>query len=363
MDNKDILIWLNNIKGLGNKTIDKLIDYFGDLQSIWNASCSKIEGIENISRPVKNEILNTRNSNHINNLRSRLEDLGVDVITIYDENYPKLLKETFDPPKILYIKGNIKKEDNISIAIVGARKATPYGKWAAEKFTYELSNLGLTIVSGMARGIDTVVHRTSLKANARTIAVLGNGINVIYPKVNRDLFTQVSSSGAIITEFPLDMQPFSRNFPQRNRIISGISLGVIVIEAKEKSGSLITASHALEQGREVFAVPGNINSVYSTGTNKLIRDGAKIIMDVDDILEEISELASLIKFSNKEKIKNYNLNAEEKRIIECIRDYPVPFDIIVSKTCLEVSKVSSILSVLEMEGLIKRLPGNLFTTK
>ncbi len=234
-------------------------------------------------------------------LFNKLENLKIKTITIFDEDYPpSSLENIYGKPYVLYGKGGeILEEDSLSIGIVGSRKATSYGKWACEKFSKELVKMGVTIVSGLALGIDTVAHKTAIKEGGRTIAVLGNGIDIVYPKNNKELYADIINNGMILTEFPLKTPPLAYNFPQRNRIIAGLSLGIIVIEAKEKSGSLITAHLALDQGKDVFALPGNINSLYSKGTNKLIKDGARPLLDIEDIIEEISQLQ--VKISQDKK--------------------------------------------------------------
>ncbi|MEW5758600.1 MAG: DNA-processing protein DprA [Candidatus Omnitrophota bacterium] len=212
----------------------------------------------------------------------------IKIISISDAGYPEILKKIFDPPKALYVKGELREEDNLSIAIVGSRLASSYGLIQAEKFGFDLANLGITVVSGLARGIDTKAHLGALKANGRTIAVLGSGLLSVYPPENKGLVEKISQNGAVISEYPLDMGPRRENFPKRNRIVTGLSLGVVVVEAAKNSGALISARCALEQGREVFSLPGKLDSDNSFGTNELIKDGAKLTTSVNDILEEIA---------------------------------------------------------------------------
>ena len=288
-------------------------------------------------------------------------ELGINVITVLDENYPINLRYVYDNPMVLYCKGDFIEEDNLSIAIVGSRKATAYGKWASEKFSRELAKLDITVISGMAKGIDTCAHKGALNGNGRTVAVLGSGIDVIYPKSNKDLYNEISQNGVVVSEFPIGTEPYATNFPLRNRIISGISLGVILIEATEKSGSLITAEHAMEQGKEVFAVPGNINSMFSRGTNTLIKDGAKIVLDIEDILEEIYELKEKLT-SMEEKDVNYSdLSIIEMKIVNCLKEKPTHCDNIVYMTGLDISTVNSTLTILELKGIVKELQGRIYT--
>lgn len=356
---KEILIWLNSL-GIGNINIEKIIDYFYDLNEFWQSANKQVLNLNSLKEEVKEKIIYNRSQNNIERLLDNIEKLNIDVVTIYDENYPIGLKSLYDNPKVLYIKGKI-DYDKVTMAIVGSRKATSYGKWACEKFTKELVDLGITIVSGLASGIDTIAHRTTIDHGGKTIGVLGNGIDIIYPKRNHSLYKDMEESGAIITEFPPGTPPMAFNFPQRNRIISGLSRGVIVIEAQEKSGSLITAHHALDQGKDVFALPGNINSIFSSGTNKLIKDGAKPLLDIDDIIEEIIELQEMILLKNKKEINYLNYSETEIKIIKIIEESPMHSDTIAYKVGIDISTVTGILTVLELKGVIKELSGRVFT--
>lgn len=361
MNKKETLIWLHSLTKITNKSIEKLINTLGDISLIWNISNKEIIQLESLSEEVKSEIIRCRNKVNLEELMNKIESEKVNIITIYDEQYPEKLRNIFDYPKVLYIKGDFIHKDELLISIVGSRKATPYGRWAAEKFSGELSKLGVTIVSGMASGIDTVAHKGALKNEGRTVAVLGSGVDVVYPKSNRKLYDDIKDNGCIISEFPLGTEPMPYNFPQRNRIISGMSLGTIVIEATEKSGSLITAYHAMEQGREVFAVPGNINSIYSKGTNMLIRDGAKIILDIEDILEEIQVIKNDIN-SSRQNVIDYNLLGEDEiKIVKYISERPLHTDMISYLSGIKIQDVNSILTILEMKGIVKQMPGKIFT--
>lgn len=358
---RDILIWLNSIN-IGNHNISKLIDGFPNLIDIWYSSKEKLETISRLNYPVVNKIIKNRNIDYLNKLLNTIKSNDIKVITVLDENYPKYLMNIDDKPNVLYMKGDILEEDNLAIAIVGSRKSTSYGKWAAEKFCKELVEMGITIISGLANGIDTVAHKTSLENGGRTIGVLGTGIDKTYPMRNKELYKDIAKNGAVITEFPLGTKPFAYNFPQRNRIISGLSLGIIVIEAQEKSGSLITASHASNQGKDVFALPGNINSLFSKGTNKLIRDGARPLLEVEDILEEIYELRQLKSQKIvKTKVNEDDFSDVEIKIINCIKDQPTHCDQIAYKTGINISELNSILTILELKGIIKELSGRVFT--
>lgn len=358
--NREALIWLNSLS-IGNKNIEKIMKQISDLSEIWSLNARSIYDLKGIKTKVKEKIINNRNEVYLNKLFAIIEKHDIDITTIFDVDYPKSLHYIYDSPKVLYRRGRLLDEDKFSMGIVGSRKATSYGKWATEKFVKELVKLDVTIVSGLALGIDSIAHKATLEEGGRTIAVLGNGLDTIYPKRNKLLYEEIPKSGAIVTEYTLGTPPLAYNFPQRNRMISGLSLGVIVIEAKEKSGSLITAHHALEQGKEVFALPGNINSIFSKGTNKLIKDGAKILMDIEDVIEEIYELQQKLKDKRTEEIDYSGLSPLEIDIIELIKDGPIHGDVIASNIGIDISTINSILTILELKGLIKELAGRTFT--
>lgn len=293
------------------------------------------------------------------------------IITPKDKGYPKLLKEIPDPPQKLWVRGEIKKEDEKAIAVVGARRATNYGREVTEELVNALVVAGLTIVSGMARGIDSCAHKAALEAGGRTIAVLGSGIDVIYPPENKKLYEEIAKAGAVISEFEPGTLPNAWNFPQRNRIIAGLSLGVLVCEAAEKSGSLITAGYAGEFGREVFAVPGPIYSKMSAGTAALIKDGAKLVYSTKDILDELGALPAagfvlgLGRWGLEEVPENLPRKvapdtSELKVILELLQDEPKHIDAIIKETGLSASKVSSLLSMAEIYGVVKHLGAGMY---
>jgi DNA processing protein len=293
-------------------------------------------------------------------------------ISINDPGYPKNLKTIHSPPKQLYVNGSLKEEDSNAVGIVGSRRATPYGIEMAERLAYDIASRGVTIISGMARGIDSAAHKGALKAGGRTIAVMGSGHGCIYPPENRELYAKISENGAVMTEFEDDMEPLPRNFPIRNRIISGLSLGLIVVEAARNSGALITADFALEQGREVFAVPGKISSATSSGTNELIKDGARLIQTSDDVLEALKfhqiENASggdkesiERKISKKTRAYIYNsLTKDEKSIYKALSDEPVYIDEIARESKVAPGNVAKAILSLQMKRVIKELPGKNF---
>lgn len=296
-------------------------------------------------------------------------------ITISDSEYPKNLKNIYDPPLLLYVNGELLPQDETAVALVGSRRASHYGLETCERLAYELAIRGVTIVSGMARGIDSAAHRGALKARGRTIAVLGSGHNDIYPPENEKLYEEITKSGAVVSEFENDAPPLPRNFPKRNRIISGLSLGVVVVEAAKNSGALITANLAAEQGRDVFAIPGKISSQTSSGTNELIKDGARLVQSAEDILEELSiHEIKPISGENKEKMDEgikkktkayiYNsLTDDERKIYKILSDEPVYIDEVLDKAGLDPQMASKVLLNLELKSLIKELPGKLFVRK
>ena len=289
-----------------------------------------------------------------------------------DVTYPRLLKEIHSPPKVLYVNGSILPDDDMAVAIVGSRRASVYGLQMSERFGYELAVRGVTVVSGMARGIDTAAHRGALRAKGRTIAVMGCGHDTIYPPENRTLYREIAKTGAVVSEFADDVAPIPRNFPIRNRIISGLSLGIVVIEAAKDSGALITADFAVEQDREVFAIPGMISSTASVGTNALIKDGATLVQSVDDILEELSlrpagEISGGQKRDRDEDIARktaryiYNsLTDDERSVYKALGTDPVHIDVIGDLSGLDTAKMSIVIMQLLLKKVIKELPGKNF---
>jgi DNA processing protein len=286
--------------------------------------------------------------------------LGIDILTEKHSCYPRLLKEIHDPPGVLFVRGELKPQDSLAIGIVGTRHATPYGLRQAERLAASLSRAGLTIVSGLARGIDAAAHRGALSAGGRTIAVLASGVMNIYPPEHDKLAEEVAAQGALISEAPPHMEPLPGTFPQRNRIISGLSLGVIVVEAAERSGALITAKHAYEQGKEVFAVPGSVENRASKGCHRLIRDGAKLVETPDDVLEELGPLVEAAPREDGRAIHHpaeLLLNEVEEQVLAAIPTESTPIDEILTATGLPVPQVLATISVLEMRRLVRRLSG------
>ncbi len=360
MTEKDYLLWLSNVQGIGSKTLEKTIEYFGSAENVFHASTDKLNGAKGINRDIIHNIVKNRDKKTIDNLLKDLKNNSIDVLCKNEENYPENLKNIFDPPYLLYKKGNMYEKDDNAIAIVGSRNASPYGKWAAYKFASELASKGITIISGMAYGIDAAAHKGAIESGGRTIAVLGCGIDICYPKSNYNLMKNISKAGAIVSEYFIGVDPIPGHFPARNRIISGLAKAVIVVEAAEKSGSLITTEFALEQGREVFAVPGNINSPLSKGTNKLIKDGAKPVTCVEDVLEELGYVVE-----EDKKIKNnIELSDTEKAVYDfIIGRQPVHFELLINYFKININEISSIVTILQLKGLIEQLPGKILVSK
>jgi len=357
---KELKYWLawNSISDIGPKRFYKLLKEFGSAENAWLENSENISKLLNLNTNIFQRF-SEKKKNKIPGMQfDLLEKYCVKVITVKDNLYPINLKEIYLPPPILYFKGNIMDRDNNSIAVVGSRKATYYGKIVTEKFSKNLASVGLTIVSGLARGVDTLAHKGALSIKGRTIAVLGCGIDNIYPPENRKLAKEIEESGAILTEFPFFTLPEKQNFPRRNRIISGLSLGTLVVEAAERSGALITADFALEQGREVFAIPGNITSSLSKGTHNLIKQGAKLVNNYKDILVEIPFIASQ-KSENVKITPNLSLlSKDDMKIFNLLsNNKPIQIDKITEISKLSANKVSTILLNLELKDLIKELEG------
>jgi DNA processing protein len=366
MTKLEALIGLNMVWDIGSVRLNKMLHYFGKPENILRAPVDKLTVVLGIGEKIAHKITSLKESD-INKEFALAKKLNLKILTPDDTDYPENLKNIPDPPIVLYVKGELKKEDKQSIAIVGSRRASFYGLSCAQNFSADLSNRGFTIVSGMARGIDTCAHKGALKTGGRTLAVIGSGFKHIYPPQNQELAEEISKNGAVISEFPMDTLPLPQNFPRRNRVISGLSLGVLVVEAARNSGALITADFALEQGREVFALPGKVDSQNSFGTNALIQQGAKLVSCADDIIEEFN--IPLTTFLNKQESKdslpldpcnNTYLSERESLLYNLISSEPLLLDEIAEKTGIAISQISGLLLKLQMCKLIKELPGKQF---
>ena len=362
----DIFYWLalSLTHGLGSILIKRLLDRFKTPEAVFQAPLKDLIQIEGLGERVAGEIRKGPLEKAIKREFALLEKVGGTIVTLRDEAYPKRLKDIYDPPALLYVRGELRGEDELAVAIVGSRKTSPYGRWFTEKISRDLAGQGVTIVSGLARGIDSVAHKGALDGGGRTIAVLGCGIDVIYPSENRDLFSQIVERGAVVSEFPMGSRPEGGHFPRRNRIISGLSIGVVIVQASAKSGSLITAKYALEQGREVFAVPGNVGADGSRGTNQLIKEGAKLVESSADILEEVlPQWRRQEETAQKAEAPGRGLAGGEKILFELLGETPLHIDAIIRESQLDPGKVSSLLLDLELKGLISQWPGKCFSKK
>ena len=362
MTRLEALVGLNSVLDIGSIRLKKLLESFDKPENIIKTPAEKLIRVSGIGEKIAQRITSIK-SEDINKEFTQAKKLNLNILTTEDEAYPQNLKNIPDPPIVLYVKGKLVEKDKNALGIVGSRRASIYGLNNAEKFSFNLATEGFTIISGMARGIDTYAHRGALKAGGRTIAVIGSGFNQLYPPENRELSDEIAQSGAVISEFPLNTEPFKHNFPRRNRVISALSLGVLVVEAARNSGALITADFALEQGREVFALPGKVDSDNAFGTNELIKQGAKLVTCVDDILEEFS-LAKEAK-----EIKNPRPSAgnprpsaskEEMLLLNLINEESIQLDELIEKTNMEIPDISDILLKLQLKKLIKQLPGKQF---
>ena len=362
MDNRLYYLGFSQIKGIGPARLKMLITYFGDIKKAWEAEPSKLVKALGGYAKVSDEFSKTREKLNIKEYNELLLSKGIEYTTIEDVHYPSLLKQIHDPPFILFYTGILKKH-TLNIAIVGSRVCSNYGKEVTKYLAGKLAEKGVNIISGMARGIDSLAHIGALAAGGYTTAVLGSGLDVIYPPENKGMFNRITQSGLVISEFSLGVPPEASNFPRRNRVISGLANGVIVVEAAAKSGSLITVDFALEQGRDIFAVPGNITSKSSKGTNNLIKQGAKIITDIDSVLEEFEEYTGFWNTSGESPLHNHKiaLNDKEKLVLSLINDEPVEIESLCAKAGLKQNELNSLLTLLEVKGLIKQVCGKKIT--
>lgn len=366
MSSLESWIALSTIPEIGHVTFRRLMSVYGNPEAVFNAPVKDLLGIDGISERKAKNIKSFSDWEAVKKQIEKLNQIGVSVMTYKNSDYPDMLKQIDSAPVVLYTKGTIRDDDKFAISVVGPRKPTHYGRITAEKLSTELAESGFTIVSGMARGIDTIAHVSAIKSGSRTIAVLGSGIDIPYPPENRELMEKIADSGCVISEFPLGTRPLRENFPARNRLISGLSLGVLVIEATRDSGSLITANYALEQNREVFAVPGNINSPYSCGTNDLIKKGAKLIQSSDDIIEELAPvLKGFVRTRERSKGAREGtalpeMTDEEKRVCDILTGEPVHIDAISRSLSMPSPKVLGLLLNLELKGAVRQIEGKRF---
>jgi DNA processing protein len=351
---------LNLVPGIGPRLQQALLEAFGSPAGILAASVQELQQVEGIGPKLSDAIVVRRDPAAAQREFERCRQAGVRLLLRRAADYPRLLAEICDPPPILYCRGQLEPRDELAVAIVGSRRCTVYGRQQAERFASGLARAGITVISGLARGIDAAAHRGALEAAGRTIAVAATGLAQVYPPEHTELAAQIAEHGAVVCESPLDQEPISGLFPQRNRIISGLSLGVIIIEADRKSGSLHTARHAMEQGREVFALPGRVDSLTSEGCHDLIRDGVPLVRNVDDVLEALGPTIKPVPRSETETVhspRELTLSDQERAILNLVTIEPRLIDEVVRESALESSRVLATLTVLEMKRMLRRLPG------
>jgi len=355
---------LKLIPGLGNRSLLRLFKHFGSPQAVLRASAKELAAVPGLREQARLALQKKETIRPVKSEWERLRKEDIRILSLGDPAYPANLKVIPDPPAVLFIKGSLEARDLVSVSVVGSRAASPMGMVFTERLCMDLSQYGVTIVSGLAVGIDSAAHRGALKGKGRTLAVLGCGLDVEYPRINSLLRQQISSSGALISEFPLETLPAPVNFPMRNRIISGLALGVVVVEAAHRSGSLITARLALEQGREVFAVPGVARHYRSIGPHRLLKQGAKLVESAEDILEEIRPLVrpSWTPVASRKSVPAVlpKLDADEMTIFEKLDRQPQHIDDICRELSWPMAKVMAVLLNLELKGSVQQLPGKYF---
>ncbi|RPH50411.1 MAG: DNA-protecting protein DprA [Desulfobacteraceae bacterium] len=364
---ENILSWftLKSVPGIGNHLCKRIINRFKSPEAVFGASFDELTKIEGVSGRLATAILKHKAPDQVKEEIDLISEKGFGIVTMTDPDYPPLLLEIPDPPPFLYVSGILERSSR-NIAVVGSRNATDYGVSMTKILCVDLASYDITVVSGMARGIDTAAHEGALIGKGRTIAVLGSGLERIYPAQNRDLFKMISENGAVISELSLMAEPDGFNFPARNRIISGISIGTVVVEATKRSGSLITAKLAADQNREVFAVPGSIQSFKSTGTHTLIKQGAKLVENAKDIIDELSHFLKPEIRTDKLRKKGacpsgICLSPDEEQVLNALEPYPVHVDKLARKIRIEPGKLLGILLKLELKDLVQQSPGKLFS--
>ena len=355
-------IALRLVRGVGNVTYRQLLDRFTSPREILRTSPAMLTEA-GISARIAQAIVAFDQWKEVESELEQLARVNARLVTQTDAEYPERLRQIHDPPPFLYARGSFVSQDDLAIAIVGARTASTYGRKMARELAHELAGCGVCVVSGLARGIDSEAHQAALEAGGRTIAVLGSGLDVVYPREHIALAERIAESGAVVSEFSFGSQPEAGNFPYRNRVISGISLGTVVVEATEKSGSLITAQCALDQNREVFAVPGPVTASRSRGPHRLIKDGAKLVESIDDILSEIAP--ALARTDRVEKNETSApvvlLEPDEERVFQLFPEEAVHVDTLITGSGLEPARVLEVLLGLELKGIVTQLPGMYFT--
>jgi DNA processing protein len=352
-DDKRFWIGFSYVKGIGAVRFQALLDFFGSAEAAWKAPAEALYQ-SGLGNKVVENFLQTRAQISIDKIWEKMAAIGVQVLIWEDDEYPRRLKEIAQPPPVIYLRGTLKPEDDWAVGIVGTRRMTSYGRIITEDTAHLLAANGVTVVSGLARGVDAVAHNAAVRAGGRTIAVLGSGVDRIYPPEHRKLAEQIMECGVLLSDYPPGTPPEASNFPPRNRLISGLSLAVLIVEAGVRSGALITAQFAAEQGRDVFAVPGNINAPHSAGPNRLIRDGAIPLLDPRDMLETLN-LEQVPEFQAARSV----LPAEPKeaRLLEILGSEPKHVDELTSLAGLPIEEVSAALTMMELKGMVRQVGG------
>ena len=352
------------IEGIGPVRVRQLLEHFAEPSAILRANASQLQRVPGIGPETAASIAGWEKTIDLKGELQRIGEFGCHVLIQSDEFYPELLKQIYDPPIVLYVKGALSAKDKNAVAVVGSRMTTHYGVEAARKLAFQLAYIGVTVVSGGARGIDTAAHQGALNSKGRTVAVLGTGINIVFPAENKELFERIAERGAVITQFPFNRKADKQSFPIRNRLVAGMTLGTVVVEANLSSGALITAKMAADNGRQVFAVPGRIDSPRSKGCHDLIKNGAKLCEGAEDILSEFEYLfpgdnrPSLLK--NSEAMPAFTLSVNEQAVYDTLSEEEATIDEVIRRSGLPPSAVSVALLALEMKRLIRQLPGKLF---
>lgn len=360
MDERELRSWLRLSRlEISPRVAAALLERFGGPEAVFEAAEAELLDIERLTDKGRAKLLGPIPAAIDRDLRL-IDETGLAVIPITSPDYPPSLKDIYDPPIVLYVAGRILESDKMAVAIVGSRRATVYGKSVAERIARDLAARGLTIVSGGARGIDTAAHKGALAAGGRTIAFLGCGIDVSYPAENKKLYDAIADSGAVVSEFPLGSNPEPWRFPPRNRLISGMSLGVLVCQSPEASGALITAGYAAEQGKDTYVIPGNIDDERNRGCHKLIQDGAKLVQESEDILRELGLDGDHDQEPRQMGLPIEALNEQERDIASLLSLEPVQLDEIIEKTGMSAPMVSGTLTILEMKNVVRRVPGNAY---
>lgn len=373
MTSKEAFLALNLLPRIGPIRVRRLLERFDRPQAILSAKRNELVSVPGIGEEMADQLTDWENRIDLAEEQRRISDHGISLLTLDDEDYPPALRTIYDPPFLLYIKGRIIPADRAAIGVVGSRRTTHYGREQAKKLSFQLAKAGFSIVSGLARGIDTAAHEAALAANGRTLAVLGSGIGNVYPPENQALADRIAEHGAVISEFPVLYVPDKQSFPLRNRIVAGISRGLLVVEAPVRSGSLITANQALEQGRTVFAVPGPIDRPTSEGCHRLIQQGAKLVCSAQDIIDELDLEIGFLALDDTPRAKGNSpgtiaeprrepiLSEGERLILTELADGDSTIDTLVTATGMPAGKVSATLLQLELKSLVKQLPGKYFT--